>query len=81
MGKFFEYWKMAYFNIRMNKVRAFLTMLGMIIGVMSLVVLVSIVNGATKSVTDSIANIGTNIAGKCHGYGSFVIVAESIKVY
>jgi putative ABC transport system permease protein len=41
--------------------RSFLTMLGMIIGVVSLVVLVSIVNGATSSVTDSISSIGTNL--------------------
>ena len=53
--------KMAMDSIMSNKMRSFLTMLGMIIGVMSLVVLVSIVNGATKSVTDSIANIGTNM--------------------
>ncbi len=53
--------KMAMDSIMSNKLRSFLTMLGMIIGVMSLVILVSIVNGATKSVTDSIANIGTNM--------------------
>ena len=53
--------KMAMDSILANKMRSFLTMLGMIIGVMSLVVLVSIVNGATKNVTDSIASIGTNL--------------------
>ena len=57
----FQSVKMAMDSIMSNKMRSFLTMLGMIIGVMSLVVLVSIVNGATKSVTDSIANIGTNM--------------------
>lgn len=57
----FQSIKMAMDSILSNKMRSFLTMLGMIIGVMSLVVLVSIVNGATKSVTDSIANIGTNL--------------------
>lgn len=53
--------KMAVDSILSNKMRSFLTMLGMIIGVMSLVVLVSIVNGATSSVTDSISKIGTNL--------------------
>lgn len=53
--------KMAIDSILSNKLRSFLTMLGMIIGVMSLVVLVSIVNGATSSVTDSISQIGTNM--------------------
>ena len=52
---------MAVDSILSNKMRSFLTMLGMIIGVMSLVVLVSIVNGATSSVTDSISQIGTNM--------------------
>jgi putative ABC transport system permease protein len=36
-------------------------MLGIIIGVTSLVVLVSLVNGATGSVTDSISSLGTNL--------------------
>lgn len=53
--------KQAVQSIGSNKMRSFLTMLGMIIGVMSLVVLVSIVNGATSSVTDSISSIGTNL--------------------
>ncbi len=53
--------KMAVGSILSNKMRSFLTMLGMIIGVMSLVVLVSIVDGATDKVTDSISRIGTNL--------------------
>ena len=57
----FQSIKMAMNSILSNKMRSFLTMLGMIIGVMSLVVLVSIVNGATRSVTDSISSIGTNM--------------------
>ena len=40
--------------------RSFLTMLGIIIGVMSLVVLVSLASGATESVTDSIDELGSN---------------------
>lgn len=53
--------KMAWKAITSNKMRAFLTMLGIIIGVYALVVLVSLVNGATTSVTDSIASLGTNL--------------------
>lgn len=52
---------MAWGAIISNKMRSFLTMLGIIIGVISLVVLVSIVNGATTSVTDSISEMGTNL--------------------
>lgn len=43
-----------------NKLRSFLTMLGIIIGVMALVVLVSVANGTTASVSDSIHSMGTN---------------------
>ncbi len=53
--------KMAVSSILSNKMRTVLTMLGMIIGVVSLVVLVSIVNGATDQVTDSIQAMGTNL--------------------
>lgn len=40
---------------------SFLTMLGIIIGVASLIVLVSIADGATGSVTDTISSMGTNL--------------------
>ena len=53
--------KMAFKSIGSNKLRAFLTMLGIIIGVMALVILVSLVNGATGSVTDKISSLGDNL--------------------
>ncbi len=53
--------KMAWKAIATNKMRSFLTMLGIIIGVTSLVVLVSIVNGATSSVTDTISSMANNL--------------------
>ncbi len=53
--------KMAWKSIAGNKMRAFLTMLGIIIGVMSLVVLVSLTSGATGSVTDKISSLGSNL--------------------
>lgn len=53
--------KMAWKSIASNKMRSFLTMLGIIIGVASLIVLVSIAGGATNSVTDQISNMGTNL--------------------
>lgn len=52
--------KMAIKSICSNKLRSFLTMLGIIIGVVSLVVLVSLANGATGSITDSIRSLGSN---------------------
>ncbi len=53
--------KMALKSIAGNKMRAFLTMLGIIIGVFSLVVLVSLVNGATSTVTDTISSLGNDL--------------------
>ena len=53
--------KMALRSISANKLRAALTMLGIIIGVMALVVLVSLVNGATSSVTDAVSGLGTSM--------------------
>ena len=53
--------RMAVKSISGNKLRAFLTMLGIIIGVMALVILVSLVNGATSTVTDTISSLGTNL--------------------
>ena len=53
--------KMAFSAIWSNKARSFLTMLGVIIGVVSVTVLISIGEGATSSVTDSISSMGTNL--------------------
>ena len=55
-----EAFRMAVKSVRGNKMRSFLTMLGIIIGVMALVVLVSIANGTSKSVSDSINSLGAN---------------------
>ena len=52
---------MAFKAIRSNKVRSMLTMLGVIIGVMSVVVLIAIAQGTTVSVTESIQAMGTNL--------------------
>ena len=53
--------KMSFKAISSNKARSFLTMLGIIIGVMSLVVLVSLASGATGSVNDSMNSMGKNV--------------------
>lgn len=53
--------KMAWSSISSSKMRSFLTMLGIIIGVIALVVLVSLVNGATTSVTDQVESLGNSM--------------------
>ena len=52
---------MAFKAISGNKIRSFLTMLGVIIGVMSVIVLIAIGQGTTASVTESISSMGTNL--------------------
>jgi len=53
--------KMALKSLRSNKLRFVLTMLGIIIGVFALVVLVSLVRGASNSITDSVNELGTDL--------------------
>ncbi|WP_353948538.1 ABC transporter permease [Sporolactobacillus sp. Y61] len=53
--------KMAFRNIRANKIRAALTMLGIIIGVSSVIALLAIGQGSGKSVSDSVNRLGTNL--------------------
>src|ERR1700686_3934109 len=43
-----------------NKLRSFLTMLGIVIGVACVIAVVAIGNGATKSVENTINSLGTN---------------------
>ena len=57
----FETIKMAFSAIWANKIRSFLTMLGVIIGVMSVTVLMGIGQGTTSAVTESISSMGTNM--------------------
>lgn len=52
--------KMALRSIWGNKMRSFLTMLGIIIGVASVIILVSVVNGYMSTVVDSFASMGVN---------------------
>jgi len=59
--RFFQAFKMALKSIASNKVRAFLTMLGVIIGVGSVITAVAFAQGSTKSITDSIEGLGSNI--------------------
>lgn len=52
---------MAMRAISANKLRAVLTMLGIVIGVVALVVLVSLVSGATASVTKAVSGLGSSM--------------------
>src|SRR5262249_9561157 len=53
--------RLAFDSLLANKVRSLLTMLGVIIGVASVVALLALGNGARASITNQIQSIGTNL--------------------
>lgn len=56
-----EILRTAYESILANRVRSFLTMLGVVIGVASVVTLMAVGAGSTASITNQIQSIGTNV--------------------
>lgn len=74
-------------SILLNKSRSFLTMLGVIIGVGSVVLLTSIGTGLQAYITDQFASLGTNILyvvpgnpfGENGGFGGETTMIESTK--
>lgn len=61
LGKIIQSMKMALKSIMGNKARSALTMLGIIIGVASVIMLTGIGNGATQMISDSISSMGTKL--------------------
>ena len=53
--------KLAIRSITGNKMRSILTMLGIIIGVSAVIIMVSLTQGATNSVTEEIESMGSNL--------------------
>ncbi len=61
MTMFFNSLRLALRSTLANKMRSFLTMLGIIIGVMSVIVLVSIAQSTTSSITSAISSMGSDL--------------------
>ncbi len=57
---FKQSFKLAIKSLKSSKMRAFLTMLGIIIGVASVIILVSIMNGLSNEMTSRFEDMGTN---------------------
>lgn len=57
MTQFWEYVKMALMNIRSNKGRSILTMLGIIIGISSVIMVISIGNGVSSEINNELNKI------------------------
>lgn len=56
-----QLFKISFKSVINNKLRSFLTMLGIIIGIASVIILIAIGQGTTKSIQDSIKSMGTNL--------------------
>lgn len=52
--------KLALFSLKANKMRALLTMLGIIIGIASVIAIMTVGNSLTASVTDTMASMGAS---------------------
>ena len=65
-----EFLKLALFAITRNKTRAFLTMLGIIIGVGAVIAMIGIGEGSRKASIDIIQNMGSNMLTIFNGGGT-----------
>ncbi|MFA6105171.1 MAG: ABC transporter permease [Patescibacteria group bacterium] len=63
----FDNLRNAWRLLRQNKVRSFLTMLGIIIGVMAVVVIMSVGAGAQSLIVNQFKSMGTNLVGVLPG--------------
>jgi len=61
MEKLFETLKLAFITLKANRMRSLLTMLGVIIGVTSVILLISIGSGLKVYITSQLESIGANI--------------------
>ena len=58
--RIFNLFKVAYRSLNRNKLRSFLTMLGIIIGVASVIAMLAIGEGSNQNIKASVASLGTN---------------------
>lgn len=77
MAQVWEYIKIALMNIKSNKGRSFLTMLGIIIGISSVIMIISIGNGLKSGINGELNAIaGGQIALYCYGDNEEGITVE-----
>ena len=68
--KVYDSFRSALQSLVVNKLRSALTMLGVIIGVAAVIAMVSIGNGASQSVQNTILNLGSNLVTVSPSFGS-----------
>ncbi len=79
MSQIFEYIKMAFFNILSNKVRSLLTMLGIIIGISSVILIISLGNGAKNMITGQLDSIGNGQVAVASMDASYPITMDDLE--
>ena len=60
----------TFFSISTNRVRSALTILGIVVGIASVIIMVAIGQGAQASITSSISAAGSNLIQVLPGFGS-----------
>ena len=60
MTMLYENIRLALFSLRANKMRALLTMLGIIIGIASVIAIMTVGDSVTATVTESMSALGAN---------------------
>lgn len=78
-GRFSEAFKMSILAMRAHKLRTFLTMLGIIIGIASVVSVVALGEGSKQKVLEQISSIGTNTLEIMGGRGFGDMRSGSIR--
>jgi len=80
----FETLRIAINSLKTNKLRTFLSMLGIIIGVGAVIAIVSIGSGAREQITARISDLGSNVInilpGTSRGWGGRVS-ASSVDIF
>ena len=76
MAQIWEYIKIAVMNIKSNKARSILTMLGIIIGISSVIMIISIGNGVRGSVKEELENM---YGGKITIYTNSGVEGNDVK--
>ena len=60
MMMFYETVRLALFSLKANKMRALLTMLGIIIGISSVIAIMTVGQSLTYTMTESMSSLGVN---------------------
>lgn len=64
---FLDAFTIAFASLKNNKMRTILAMLGIVIGITSVILIVSIANGATSSITSEVSSMGSNLVAVMPG--------------